>query len=164
MQYLVVHYVRLVLDDIIVALQLQNIVLMQEEVTIHSLRPDLLVLIYQSHPIGVVEVKAPSSSTVLDNKKVHGQMYDYLNRLKMYFGVDKVFGIITTYEQWRVFWLSDSCGAASSGILEKKENKLALDYGICIRFNLDCAGQNSLVNLVDMEASPHNKRVRKYKI
>lgn len=147
---------KLVLDDIIIALQLQGTVIMQEEVTVHSLQPNLLVLIHKHYPIGVVEIKTPGSE-VLNNSKVHGQMYDYMVRLKMYFGVETVFGIITTYEQWRVFWLHDACGTASIGIKKKEiENN---------NYNKNQYKSIELILLYN-HVAPHtsNKKVNKIKI
>jgi hypothetical protein len=110
-------YVKMVVVDIIAALQLNGVVIVQEEVTIHSLRPDLLVLIHNGNRIGVVEVKTPDAdggSSILDNAEVHGQMYDYLRRLEEYFGLEYVFGVLTTYTGWRVFWLPTANAAANS--------------------------------------------------
>lgn len=51
-----------------------------------------------------------------------GQMYDYLLLLKSFHGVTEAFGLLTTYEQWRVCWLSSADGktearaTATSGV------------------------------------------------
>jgi len=53
----------------------------------------------------------------MDGPKVHGQIYDYMLRLKSFFGLQHVFGIVTTYEEWRFFWFSDSNAAAAANAL-----------------------------------------------
>jgi hypothetical protein len=41
------------------------------------------------------------------NTRVHGQVLDYLRLLKNYYGLLNPFCILTTFDEWRVFWLSD---------------------------------------------------------
>uniref|UniRef100_A0A1X7UMG5 DUF5898 domain-containing protein n=1 Tax=Amphimedon queenslandica TaxID=400682 RepID=A0A1X7UMG5_AMPQE len=67
-------------------------------------------------PIGVVVVKKPGSSSrrSLDDEKVIGQIYDYLKYIKTYTGSRHPIGILTSYYNWRVVWLSESNGFASS--------------------------------------------------
>jgi hypothetical protein len=112
-----VSHVCVLLQDIIAALLLDPRISVMEEVTIHSLKPDLLVLCDGQYPIGVVEIKPPHEE-IFTNTKVHGQIFDYMRRLREYFGLEEVFGIVATYAQWRVYWLSDSESAASSDRLE----------------------------------------------
>lgn len=51
----------------------------------------------------VCEVKLPG----FDMNKCH-QIVDYMVDLRNVFDVRFVFGIMTTYDQWRVFWFDDS--------------------------------------------------------
>ena len=48
----------------------------------------------------------------MDNKVAHGQIYDYMKRLRQFHGLDHIFGILTTYNEWKVFWLNDCDEAA----------------------------------------------------
>ncbi len=45
---------------------------------------------------------------------MHGQIYDYMLRLQSYYGLRNVFGIVTTYEQWRFYWFP-SCDEVAAG-------------------------------------------------
>jgi hypothetical protein len=66
-------------------------------------------------PIGVVQVKKPGNDILL-NPLVVGQLFDYMLRLQSYFGLEHVFGLVSTYEKWRVCWLplSESAATATS--------------------------------------------------
>ncbi len=104
-------YVSLVLSDAFLMLGIRDLSVLQE-VTLHSLRPDLIIVFDGTHPIGVVEIKTPHPG-VLDNSYVHGQIYDYMAHIQQYIGVQHMFGIVTTYMQWRVFWLPTTDNIAS---------------------------------------------------
>jgi len=56
-------------------------------------------------PVGVIEVKRPGAA-IMESEYVHGQIFDYMKRLQSFFGLKVVFGIVSTYKQWRVCWLS----------------------------------------------------------
>ncbi len=79
-------------------------------------QPDLWVICSFGIPIGVVEVKKPFGSP-LSNPKVIGQMYDYLSQLMHYTGRCHVFGILTTYNEWRIVWLPETNDAAMSATI-----------------------------------------------
>jgi len=64
-------------------------------------------------PVGVCEVKKPGR-TIINSPVVHGQIYDYMLRLRSFHGLKHVFGIVSTYEQWRLYWLDDCCSAATA--------------------------------------------------
>lgn len=108
----IVERVKNVLADCIRAIGLEKELSAQLEVTVHAL-PDLLILLHELHPIGVIEIKTPDHE-VLDSKCVHGQIFDYMLRLKTYFGLRTVFGIVSTYKQWRVFWNEEADELANS--------------------------------------------------
>ena len=44
---------------------------------------------------------------IMESESLHGQLFDYMQRLKSFFGQQWVFGIATTYDQWRIYWLPD---------------------------------------------------------
>ena len=54
----------------------------------------------------MVEVKTPSTKNILENHYVAGQLYDYMMRLRSFYGLKAVFGIMTTYSAWRICWLA----------------------------------------------------------
>ena len=67
-------------------------------------------------PVGVCEVKRPGKH-IMNSPYIFGQIYDYMLRLRTFHGLKHVFGIVSTYEQWRLFWLEDCCDAAISTVL-----------------------------------------------
>lgn len=64
--------------------------------------------------IGVVEVKKPGNGGALQNPYVQGQIFDYMLRLKSFFGLEHVFGILSSYKEWRIYWLPSSNVAAGA--------------------------------------------------
>jgi hypothetical protein len=85
------------------------------ELSIFGDRADLWVLRRRGVPVGVVEVKKPGGKKQpLDSTVVAGQIFDYMCRLREFHGLNHVFGIVTTYREWRVFWLRD-CDEAALG-------------------------------------------------
>eukprot|EP01133_Synstelium_polycarpum_P015459 gene15459-18342_t len=108
--------VSLVLAELIGACGLVSKVQCFNELGITGMRPDIWVVLSHGAPIGVVEVKKPGSK-ILDNLHTHGQILDYMLRLEHLYGQVNVFGIVTTYKDWRVCWLqgeSDTTAQAKS--------------------------------------------------
>jgi hypothetical protein len=68
-------------------------------------------------PIAVIEVKQPGLNK-LSNRKVPGQVFDYMSNLRNYFRQCEVFGIVTTLDEWRVVWLPDTDTFAASEDME----------------------------------------------
>ncbi len=74
---------------------------------------------------GAIEVKKPRSfddeaKKDLDEGSHLGQLYDYMQELRLTFNIEGVFGILTNYMFWRICWLNDAASkdrAAASGIL-----------------------------------------------
>lgn len=97
-------FVKLVIQDCLVLAGLEKKVSCFNELGIHSVRPDIWIVVTSCGvPIGVVEVKKPTTSNhqdALENSKVHGQIFDYMKRLQTFTGIENVFGIITSYEKW----------------------------------------------------------------
>jgi hypothetical protein len=63
----------------------------------------------------VVEVKRPNTfdgKSILEDKIVLGQIYDDMLRLSCFHGLRNVFGILTTYNEWRICWLPEADVAA----------------------------------------------------
>ena len=109
------RFVQEVLRDAVSALPaLQSVeVRIVPELSAFGEKADLWVLARLGVPVGVVEVKKPHEA-ILQNESVAGQLLDYMKRLRSFFGLSDIFGIATTYEEWRIFWLKDCDAAAAS--------------------------------------------------
>ncbi len=106
--------VKAVLQDAITAAGLGHLLKCYNELSIFKLRPDIWVVMNERGvPVGVCEVKKPGR-TIINSPVVHGQIYDYMLRLRSFHGLKHVFGIVSTYEQWRLYWLDDCCSAATA--------------------------------------------------
>lgn len=72
--------------------------------------PDLIIIkTRHNFPILVIEVKSPSQGkeNILENKKVLGQIYDYMLSLKSFYNTKEVYGILTTLKEWRFLKLPE---------------------------------------------------------
>ena len=67
--------------------------------------PDLTVFA-DVNPIGGIEVK--KELFVQEKPTVVGEIFDQLMHFKHHWGIEVPFVILTSYRQWRVFWLDDS--------------------------------------------------------
>ena len=106
--------VKAVLQDAITAAGLGHLLKCYNELSIFKLRPDIWVVMNDHGvPVGVCEVKKPGRD-IIDSRVVHGQIYDYMLRLRSFHGIKHVFGIVSTYEQWRLYWLDDCASAAAA--------------------------------------------------
>ena len=82
------------------------------------LRPDVVVFRSRGVVVGVCEVKKPSRrGGDLDNESLRNQISNYMLRLKHSHGLKAVFGITTTYNEWRFCWLDEAKTIAESTIL-----------------------------------------------
>lgn len=116
------EYVKMALVDCIKAANLEESLMIKREETLSVAdavakgnRTDLAVFVdATSHIMGVAEVKVPG----FDFKNVH-QIVDYMIDLRNSFNVRFVFGIMTTYEEWRIYWLEDTDEAAKETSKEK---------------------------------------------
>jgi hypothetical protein len=117
------RFVRSVLSD---AIRASGIALkLCEEIQVVALRPDLYVVSHNLYPLGVVEVKIPKDKFLAsmpdkdgEEETVLHQLTCYMLMLQNYFALPTVFGIITTYQEWRICWLAsreaDRIAAAAS--------------------------------------------------
>ena len=78
----------------------------QQQVGFFSLRPNITVVKVFGTPVGVVKVKKPGQG-VMENERVLGELYDYMTQIVNFYGLKQVFGILTTYKEWRVCWLDN---------------------------------------------------------
>jgi len=115
----IVTYIQLCLKDIAASLagvlpkSVWREITFAKELSVFGDRGDIWVLARSGIPVGVVEVKKPGKG-IMDHPFVAGQIYDYMMRLRSFYGLDNVFGIVSTYREWRVFWLEDTQPAAES--------------------------------------------------
>jgi hypothetical protein len=106
--------VKQVLQSVIYTVGLQGQVKCFNELSIFDLRPDIWIVCIGGSPIGVVEVKKPGDGGALQNPYVQGQIFDYMLRLQSFFGLEHVFGILSSYEEWRICWMPSSDVAAGA--------------------------------------------------
>ena len=86
----------------------------QLSVTEH-LRPDIVIFRRHGVIIGVCEVKKPSDKGGdLDNDVLRVQISNYMLRLKYSHGLKAVFGITTTYNEWKICWLHEANNIAEA--------------------------------------------------
>jgi hypothetical protein len=99
------RYVTAFLEE--VAAELNLPLKFRGEVGFFNLRPDISVIKAFGIPVGVVEVKKPGED-ILSNGAVLGELYDYMKQIVNFYGLKEVFGILTTYEEWRICWLDNA--------------------------------------------------------
>lgn len=104
--------VKQVLQTAIFTVGLEGKIKCFNELSIFDLRPDIWIVCVGKIPIGVVEVKEPGADDALQSPYVQGQIFDYMLRLQSFFGLEHVFGILSSYENWRICWLPRSERAA----------------------------------------------------
>jgi hypothetical protein len=81
------------------------------EVGTFGLRPDVWVVMWNMIPVGVIEVKKPDEDrkdlgqSILDKATVLGELFDFQMQLRNFYGMSPAFGILTTFEAWRVCWI-----------------------------------------------------------
>ena len=74
-----------------------------------SPRPDLLVFRSNGAFVGICEVKKPSKEGNDLNKNKHlNQISNYLLMAKHCHGLRKPIGIVSTYNEWKFYWLEDA--------------------------------------------------------
>lgn len=129
-------YVENAMFDCIFAARLNHSLLMERGLSVDASCPDGWVFriagpdgVAIHMPIGVVEVKKPSTNSTgsqsasrssvhdadhLDDAAVLGQIYDYLCLMRLYYGLTNAFGILTNYVEWRIVWLPDTDNVAQA--------------------------------------------------
>ena len=94
------RHVMSLLDHVLMALKLDHELVLASDVSVFESRPDVWFLrkvsvTGHSVPIGVVEVKKPCTN--LNNERMQGQLYDYLQMLKSRFNLNFAIGILTNF-------------------------------------------------------------------
>ena len=107
--------IELFLTDLLVVLGYyrRDITLVREQSMIGDSEADIWVIMKSGRPISVIEVKTPGPGK-LDNHKISGHLFDYMVRLRSFYGQCETFGIVTTLEDWRICWFPDTHDAAAS--------------------------------------------------
>ena len=122
---------------------------------IASVRPDVIMLRMANQEIvGFVEVKRPIDGTMEDGH-VFGQVFEYLCLLRSS-GLDCCFGILTTYESWRVCWLQD-CGSMASAIDESTWSEISSPFSLESGADVDDSS-----DLTQVKPVVHTSRVMKW--
>jgi hypothetical protein len=117
----------LILDlfkDILSLCSLQHKTQLLQEITVpdgsgrrKKHKPDIWILKSNSKaPVLVIEVKSPND-TILDNDKVTGQIFNCMTSLRSFYGLQNVFGITTTFKEWKFHWFSDTNECAKSSAI-----------------------------------------------
>jgi hypothetical protein len=108
--------VSLLIDDCVEIAGFEKLIQMDDETTLsfsrimakHQYRTDFTTIVNDTDCItGVIEVKLPG----FDMDRII-QLVDYMIDLRNSFNVRFVFGLLTTYEKWRVVWFEDTNDAA----------------------------------------------------
>jgi hypothetical protein len=109
-------YVKIFIRDVLVACGLNEEIDLFSECSDGVYRPDIWIVRNKNGmPLGVIEVKKPKSNLLGDpSLRVMGQLFDYMLRLRAFFGQNEIFGIVTTFTEWRICWLPDSDEAAAA--------------------------------------------------
>jgi hypothetical protein len=122
-------YVERVLRDVVGALQLSDKVTIKSEAGVNGMRPDFWVVSNRGVPIGIVDVKRPGNvggKSIMESRSLHGQTFAYLNMLSKFHGMKDLFGIQTTYREWRVVWPKNLCSAAAASTTVAAKTDTAL--------------------------------------
>jgi hypothetical protein len=118
--------------DVLAALRLP-FVSTRKEIELSSIRCDIWFIYANGHPIGVMQIKKPPKGnevSPVNDPQVFGQLYDYLGLIRSFYGLRKVFGIVSTYNEWKFGWLPDCRDAACTtgkALVSTRTSENALD-------------------------------------
>ncbi|KAJ3392416.1 hypothetical protein HDU92_008475 [Lobulomyces angularis] len=92
-------------------------------------RPDITAIRTKNNDIiGICEIKKPSiGGNDLDNMELYNQINNYMQELRYTYGVKYVFGIITTYNEWKICWYSNSTTIAKAVSIEETNQYIEND-------------------------------------
>lgn len=102
-------YVRMVLEDMpLDALLGQEYWLtVDPQLQTGKSKPRLWVVQRRGRPVGAVKVKQPGVNA-MTHTNILGELYDHMMTLRSFEGLDHVYGILSSYKQWRFCWLEDT--------------------------------------------------------
>ena len=96
---------------------------------LNHLRPDIVVFRRNGMIIGACEVKKPSKEGGdLENEKLDIQISNYLLRLKYSHGLQAAFGITSTYNEFRFYWLPEANSIATATEVSREVDILPDGY------------------------------------
>ena len=118
------RYAMHVLEDVLLAMGIEDYLMVRPEISVFSYRPDVIVVQSTMGIVLVVKVKKPGTD-VFTSHSVAGQVYDYLVGL-LGMGVAYPFVILTTYEEMVIAHLDDAgkSRALMQEVAEVMENRL----------------------------------------
>ena len=118
------------LIDMLHAAGLHDVYILRDD-GIEKPASDLCVVLEKGLPIGAILIKTPDRrkdcDDIFDNKRVLGRLFDYMIRLRSFSGIRKIFGIITTFNKWRITWLPDAYDIAKRTEVESAEPYIPID-------------------------------------
>ncbi len=110
--------VKILLNEVMEAVGVKKDLALYNEMEITELKADIWILSHNGHPVGALEVKKPGNVSP-EAQNIHfGQLYDYLLRIRSFYGLKYVLGLYTNWDEWRFGWLSDSDASAEASNLD----------------------------------------------
>ena len=109
----VAGFVKTLVSRVIVALELEDDLIVHSEIATFGIRHDRWVVTRSGLPIGVIEVKKPDIEggvKGLEHPNILGELYDFMRHLPNFYGIAPVFGILTNFCSWRIAWLPNDGG------------------------------------------------------
>ena len=105
---------------------LERDITMTAELEFAGQKADIWLLMKSGIPVGAIKINKPGNSR-LNDKSLFGQIFDYLFYIRAFYGLPCLFGIITTYNEWRIVWSTDSDGLAAAVDLDSNTiNELSI--------------------------------------
>jgi len=117
----IANYISVVLTDIVYAMGRENEFNFLEEMPFCQMWPDIWVVLSHGLPVGIIDIKKPSDK-IMDSPQLGGQVFDYLTMLQSFYGIKWHFAIVSTYRQWKIFWLKDTDTIAKSDSVSTPHN------------------------------------------
>jgi hypothetical protein len=98
----------------------QSEISFNQELKAFSKKADIWIVFSHGQPKGLVEVKKPRLD-IMEEPNLYGQVLSNLLELRSFVGLKDVFGIVTTYEQWRFCWLPSCDQVAAASEFKSRE-------------------------------------------
>ncbi|KAM9993443.1 hypothetical protein ACTFIZ_011414 [Dictyostelium cf. discoideum] len=152
----IVSYVKSAIGDIIQSCGINASC--ANDFGVSGLKPDIMVLANSiGLLIGIIEVKKPSKN-IMENERLHGQTFNYMLSIAEMYGQEDVYGISTTYDCWRVYWLPRCDRSATSSELDFiSQSKTTLEKPVTITSTSNL--QDLITTIDDILPPTPNKRI-----
>ena len=79
-------------------------------------KADYWVPLRSGKPVGVVQIKK-SGKGAMDHPNILGECFDYMLKVRSFEGLDHVYCILTTYNEWRFLCLEDTAADAGKTVM-----------------------------------------------